>query len=53
MRINRDGLVELDRVPAEMFDLPHILVFAKWSVDPEDDPDGTAMANWVFHIADK
>ena len=53
MRINQDGFVELDRVPAEIFDLPHILVFANWSVDPEDDPNGWAMANWVFHITSK
>ena len=50
MRITPDGFVELHDMPAEIFELPHILVFAKWSIDPEDDPDGSAMANWVFHV---
>lgn len=53
MRINQDGFVILDSVPPEIFDLPHIRVFAKWSVNREDDPDGWAMANWVFHITNK
>ena len=53
MRINPDGFVELDRIPAEIFDLPHILVFANWSVDPEDDPSGSAMVNWVFHVTNQ
>ena len=50
MRITSDGFVELHDMPAEIFELPHLLVFAKWSIDPEDDPDGSAMANWVFHV---
>lgn len=52
MQITSNGFVEIHGVPVEMFELPHILVFAKWSIDPEDDPDGLAMANWVFHVDD-
>ena len=52
MHVTSDGLVEIQDVPADIFELPHLLVFAKWSIDPEDDPDGLAMANWVFHIRD-
>ena len=52
MHVTSDGFVEIQDVPADIFELPHLLVFAKWSIDPEDDPDGLAMANWVFHIRD-
>ena len=52
MHVTSEGFVEIQDVPADIFELPHLLVFAKWSIDPEDDPDGLAMANWVFHIRD-
>ena len=26
------------RHPPEIFDLPHLLLFAKWNIDPEDIP---------------
>jgi len=52
MHVTSDGFVEIQDVPADIFELSHLLVFAKWSIDPEDDPDGLAMANWVFHIRD-
>ena len=50
MRITSDGFVEVYGIPAEVFELPHILVFARWSIDPEDEPLGRAMANWMFHV---
>ena len=50
MRITSDGFVEVYGIPAEVLELPHILVFAQWSIDPEDEPLGRAMANWMFHV---
>ena len=52
MRITSDGFAEIHDIPDDIFELPYLLVFAKWSIDPEDDLDGLAMANWVFHIKD-
>lgn len=50
MRAGPDVSVEIYGIPAEVFELPHLLVFAKWSVDPEEDPEGVAIANWAWHI---
>ena len=51
MREGADGFVELHRIPKDILDNPYLLVFAKWGIFPDDDPDGQALANWVFHIA--
>ena len=37
------------RNPPELFDLPHLLVFANRNIDPEDDPEGVAIANWAWY----
>ena len=51
MRESADGFVELHRIPTDILDNPYLLVFARWSIFHDDDPDGQAHANWVFHIA--
>lgn len=51
MREGADGFVELHRIPKDILDNPYLLVFAKWSIFYDDDPDGQALANWVFHVA--
>ena len=51
MQESADGFVELHRIPTDILDNPYLLVFAKWSIFPDDDPDGQALANWVFHVA--
>jgi len=50
MREGADSFVELHRIPNDILDLPYLFVFAKWSIFPDDDPDGQALANWVFHV---
>ena len=49
MRAESGDSVELFGIPPEIFDLPHLLVFAKWNIDPEEDPEGVAIASWVWH----
>ncbi len=52
MRISPDGLVDIHEIPNEIFELPHVLVFAIWSIEDADAPDRTAMANWAFYTKD-
>ncbi len=49
MRAGPGDSIEIFGIPPDTFDLPHLLVFAKWSIDPEDDPQGVAIANWAWH----
>ncbi len=51
MRAGPGGSVEIYGIPTELLELPHLLVFAKWNIDPEEDPEGVALANWAWHIA--
>ena len=51
MRAGTDNSVEIYGIPAELLELPHLLVFAKWNIDPEEDPEGVAIANWAWHIS--
>ncbi|MYC07123.1 MAG: hypothetical protein F4X57_08135 [Chloroflexi bacterium] len=50
MRAGPGNSVEIYGIPAELLELPHLLVFAKWNIDPEEDPEGVAIANWAWHI---
>ena len=51
MRAGPDNSVEVYGIPTEILELPHLLVFAKWNIDPEEDPEGLAISNWAWHIA--
>lgn len=53
MRAAPGNSVEIYGIPAELLELPHLLVFAKWNIDPEEDPEGVAIANWIWHITAK
>ena len=50
MRAGPDNSVEIYGIPTELLESPHLLVFAKWSIDPEEDPEGVAVANWAWHV---
>jgi len=49
MRAGPGNTVEIYGIPTELLEFPHLLVFAKWNIDPDDDPDGVAVANWAWH----
>lgn len=51
MRAGPGNSVEVYGIPPEIFELPHLLVTVKWSIDPEEDPGGVAIVNWTWHIA--
>ena len=50
MRAGPGNSVEIYGIPTELLELPHLLVFAKWNIDPDEDPEGVAIANWAWHI---
>ena len=52
MRTGQGDSVEIYGIPPEIFELPHLLVFAKWNIDPEEDPEGVAVANWAWHTTE-
>lgn len=45
MRTGPGDSIEIYGIHSEIFDLPHLLVFANRNIDPEDDPEGVANAN--------
>lgn len=51
MRTGPGNSVEVYGIPPEIFDVPHLLLVAKWNIDPEKTPEGIAIANWAWHIA--
>jgi len=51
MRAGPGNSAEIYGIPTELLELPHLLVFAKWNIDPEEDPEGVAIANWAWHIS--
>ena len=40
MRAGSGNSVEVYGIPTELLELPHLLVFAKWSIDPRGRPRG-------------